>query len=82
MQDLPQEVLAALAKAGQEWVTSQELAAKLGVDLQKIVGAVKSLEILESYIKTEVNIYIFYIDVYHDVAAGGVSKKMGADFRG
>ena len=58
MQDLPQEVLAALAKAGQEWVTSQELAAMLGVDLQKIVGAVKSLEILESYIETEVNIYI------------------------
>ena len=52
MQDLPQAILAALAKASGP-ISSLDLAAKLSCDVQKVVGAVKSLEVLEGYIETE-----------------------------
>ena len=52
MQDLPQAILAALAKASGP-ISSLDLASKLSCDVQKVVGAVKSLEVLEGYIETE-----------------------------
>ena len=52
MQDLPQAILAALASSTGS-VSSLDLASKLGCDVQKVVGAVKSLEVLEGYIETE-----------------------------
>ena len=52
MQDLPQAILAALAKATGP-ISSLDLASKLSCDVQKVVGAVKSLEVLEGYIETE-----------------------------
>ena len=52
MQDLPAAILAALASAKVP-VSSVDLAAKMGCDVQKVVGAVKSLEVLEGYIETE-----------------------------
>ena len=52
MQDLPQAILAALASATGP-ISSLDLASKLSCDVQKVVGAVKSLEVLEGYIETE-----------------------------
>ena len=52
MQDLPQAILAALASATKP-ISSLDLASKLACDVQKVVGAVKSLEVLEGYIETE-----------------------------
>jgi hypothetical protein len=42
MQDLPHEVLNSLAAAGDQ-LSSKQLAASLQTDVQKIVGAIKSL---------------------------------------
>ena len=52
MHDLPQAILAALASAKGP-ISSLDLASKLACDVQKVVGAVKSLEVLEGYIETE-----------------------------
>jgi len=54
MKELPQQVLEQLDQAKEEWVTSPQLALRLGCDIQKIVGAVKSLEVLDGYIESEV----------------------------
>lgn len=54
MQDLPHQVLAILAETGDGWVTSPQLVARIGCVPQQVVGAVKSLEVLDGYIETEV----------------------------
>ena len=49
--DLPEKILELLDKSSKP-VSSVELAEKLNVDYQKIVGAIKSLEALGDYVNT------------------------------
>ena len=51
--DLPERILSLLDKCGDSSVDSVRLSKELKEDYQKIVGAIKSLEALGDYVRTE-----------------------------